>query len=889
MALSVGSRFGPYEVVAPLGKGGMGEVYRALDRKLRREVALKVLPATVSADPERLARFEREAQVLASLNHPNIASVYGVEEGALVMELVEGPDLAERLATARLPVDEAMAIARQIASALEAAHEKGITHRDVKPANVKITPEGVVKVLDFGLAKPDQESAAASGGTDSPTLTISPTRAGMILGTAAYMSPEQVRGAAVDKRSDIWSFGVVLYEMLTGKRLFTGESVSDILAGVLRADPDWSALPADTPARIRKLLRRCLEKDRKQRLQAIGEARIAIDAPEEKAQAFPDSRPLWPWAAALAIALGVAAAGWWRASRPPPPQPPIRLTAELGPGIAMERRGLMALSPDGTRLAFMMRTPDGKGILAVRDLSDGQITRLAGTEGGDGPFFSPDGQWLGFFTPGRLKKIATAGGAVVTVQEFQSLRGAAWGDGYFVATPGVATGLSRIPATGGTAVPLTEINREKGEMAHRWPQLLPGGEAVLFSAYQRTTRYDDSNIEVVSLKTKERKVVYRGGFFARYLPGGFLVFVHQNTLFGAPFDLRHLRLSGEPQPLVQNIGNQSDVGANFTFSENGTFVYAEGVPQPASVFWMESSGKTQPLLTEPQNYGWPRFSPDGQRLVFTVEDSQGRQDIWVRDLKGGTNSRLTALPGFNRSPVWTPDGKNIFFNSWNSNAPGVYVVRSDGTSEPRRLATGNFSPTSTSPDSKWLTGMQPASGTGVGLFKFPIQGDAEHIRLGAAQPVLVTPSITIMPQFSPDGRWLAYSSSEPGREGLWVRPASGGEGEWQVGSAGGRFGFPVWSRNGHELFYLENGRRLMVADYTARGDSFVAGTPRTWTGKPLLYLGSPPIYTYDVSPDGKHVAAVLYSDGTADEKPITQVTFLLNFFDELRRRLGSGK
>jgi serine/threonine-protein kinase len=866
----------------------MGEVYRALDTKLRREVALKVMPAALSGDPERLARFEREAQVLASLNNPNIAAVYGVEDGALVMELVDGPDLSERLAAARIPVHETIAIARQIAEALEAAHEKGVVHRDVKPANVKITSEGVVKVLDFGLAKPAEESMVASGSTNSPTLTISPTRAGMILGTAAYMSPKQVRGAPVDKRSDIWAFGVVLYEMLTGKRLFAGESVSDILAGVLRAEPDWSVLPGDTPLRIRKLLRRCLEKDRKQRLQAIGEARIALDAPEEEAQAPPKARPVWPWAVALAAALGVGAAGWWQATRPAPLRPLIRLTAELGPDTAMDRHSLIALSPDGIRLVFTMRTPDGKGILAVRNLSNGQITPLAGTENGNSPFFSPDSQWLGFFTPGRLKKIAAGGGAVVTVKEFPSLRGAAWGDGYFVAAQGVATGLSRVPVTGGAAVSLTEINRGKGELAHRWPQLLPGGEAVLFSAYNLSARYDDSDIEVVSLKTKERKLVYRGGFFARFLPGGFLVFVHQNTLYGAPFDVRHLKLSGEPQPLLQNISNQFDVGANFTFSENGTLVYAEGATQSGSVFWMDSAGKTQTLLAEPRNYGWPRFSPDGQRLVFTVEDSQGRQDIWVRDLKRGTNSRLPALPGSHRSPVWTPDGKNIFFNSWNSSAAGLYVARNNGTSAPRLLVEGNFSPTSTSPDGKWLAGMQPATGTGVGLFKFPILGDAEHIRLGPAQPFLVTPSITIMPQFSPDGRWLAYTSSEPGREGLWVRPASGAEGEWQVGNAGGRFGFPVWSRNGHELFFLENGRRLMVVDYTARGDSFDAGTPHPWTDKPLLYLGSPPVYTYDVAPDGKRLAVVLYSDGTTDEKPITHVTFLLNFFDELRRQVPAG-
>ncbi|MBZ5626855.1 MAG: protein kinase, partial [Acidobacteriia bacterium] len=854
----------------------------ARDTRLNRSVAIKISNAQFSE------RFEREARAIAALNHPHICTLYDVGPDYLVMELVEGPTLADRIGSGRIPIEEALAIARQIAEALEAAHEKGIVHRDLKPANVKVTPEGVVKVLDFGLAKSAEESTtAAAGATNSPTLTISPTRAGMILGTAAYMSPEQVRGVPVDRRSDIWAFGVVLYEMLSGKRLFAGESVSDILAAVLRGEPDWSSLPADTPPRIRKLLRRCLERDRKQRLQAIGEARIAIDAPEdaapeEQAAAPHKPRPVWPWATAFAAALCLAALAWWQATRPPPLRPLIRLTAELAPGVALDSQSLLALSSDGTRLAFSMRSEEGKKMLAIRNLGDNQVTHLPGTENGDSPFFSPDEQWLGFFAGGELKKISLNGGAVATVRAFPSLRGASWGDGYIVAPMGVATGLFRIPIAGGMPVSITEVNREKGELAHRWPQILPGGDLVLFTVYHLTTKYDDSDIEVVSQKTGQRKIIYQGGFFGRYLPSGHLVYVHQNTLFGVTFDLRHSKLSGEPQPLIQDIGTQSDVGANFSFSDAGTSVYVGQEPSQRSIYWLDSAGRTQPLQAAPGLYGSPRFSPDGTRLAFTLEDSQGRQDIWVRDLQRNTTRRLTSTAANIRTQVWTPDAKNLIFDSWNQDAPGVYVIRSDGSGEPRLLAKGNAVPSSISPDGKWLATYGVGRGNAVTISKVPIEGDSDHLRLGPAQPFIETPFLTVTPAFSPDGRWLTYTSTEPGKEGVWVRPSSGQGGGWQIGS---RFGFPLWSRNGKELFFLEDRQRLMVVDYTARGDSFVAGSPRPWSDKRVPNLGSPPVYAYDAAPDGKRLAVVLYPDGAADAKPVTHVTFLLNFYDYLRQHI----
>ena len=878
MRLNRGATLGPYEIQQPLGAGGMGEVYKARDPRLNRTVAIKV------SKTQFTDRFEREARAIAALNHPNVCALYDIGPDYLVMEFVEGPTLASRIAAGPIPVEEALAIARQIAEALEAAHEKGIVHRDLKPANVKVTSEGAVKVLDFGLAT---ASVEVPNSTDSPTLTISPTIAGTILGTAAYMAPEQARGAAVDKRADIWAFGVVLFEMLSGKMMFAGETVSDILAGVLRADPDWNALPSGTPLRIRRLLRRCLERDRKQRLRDIGEARIVIDAPEEHEQPQPlrKARPIWPWGTALIAAVSLAAMGWWQAVRLPPPRSLIRLSADLAPA-ALDGRSLMALSPDGTKLAFATRGPDGKAMLAVRSLDQNQVVSFSGTENASSPFFSPDGNWLGLFEGGRLKKISVGGGVAVPLLETGSQRGASFGDGFILAPLGVATGLSRIPIAGGTPVAVTELNRENDELAHRWPQVLPGGQTALFTVYHITTNYDNADIEAVSLQTGKRQLVYRGGFYGRYVPGGYLVYVHQNILFAARFDLRALKLIGEPQPVVQGISNQMDAGANFDVSETGTLVYVGGGQLQRSIFSLDGAGKPQPLQSDPGLYGFPRFSPDGKRLAFILEDGQGRGDIWIRDLERGITSRLTSMPGRSECPVWTPDGKNIIFGNLSPPVPGFYAIRSDGTGAPVKLTDGKFGtrPSSISPDGKWLAAFQTTQGNGVGIFKWPIEGDPGHLRLGPAQPFLVTPFLNILPAFSPDGRWLAYFSAEPGKAGLWVRPSSGQGGAWQIGNADGRFSFPLWSQK--RLFFLEDRRRIMMVDYTVQGDSFVAGQPRPWSEQLVLNLGSPPVYTYDVAPDGKRLAVVLYPDGTADEKPITHVTFLINFADYLRQRLG---
>jgi len=887
MSLTPGSAFGPYEILARIGAGGMGEVYRARDTKLGRDVAIKVLPDAVARDPERLARFQREAKVLAALNHPNIGHIYGVEAEALVMELVEGETLE-----GPLPVETALGYAMQIAEALEAAHEKGIVHRDLKPANIMVTPAGVVKVLDFGLAKAAEESSAAGDPANSPTATLSPTRAGVILGTAAYMSPEQARGAVADRRADIWAFGVVLYETLAGQRAFAGESVTDILAGVLRGEPDWNALPAATPPRIRTLLRRCLERDRKQRLQAIGEARIAIDAPEQDVRPLPAAARRWPWAAAaIAVALAVTAAvGWWRASRSEPLRPLMRLSVELGPDMTLVRprgQAVLALSPDGTLLAASVRGADGQNRLATRRLDQSQSTPLAGTEGGQNPYFSPDGEWIAFNADHKIKKISIRGGAAVTLCDSSGWITGSWGDdGNIVAPLGWGTGLSRIPSAGGAPTPVTELNHEKGEKRHGWPQVLPGSRAVLFSTGHNAQTFDDADIEVLSLKTGERKILHHGGFFARYLPSGHLVWLHQNALYAAPFDLGRLALTGEPQPIVEDINGDEDSGGDFAFSQTGTFVYASGKGEPPrSIFWLDSTGKAQPLHPAPGLYGFPRFSPDGKRLAFSAGDGHNHEDVWVRDLERDTASRVTLLPGQNQRPVWTPDGKNLIFSSSNPAAPGIYWIRADGSGVAQRLTDARTwgLPRAISPDGKRLAMNQASSsGGGVEIWMAPIEGDAGHPRLGKAEPFLQTPFVTIEPAFSPDGRWLAFFSGEPGKEGVWVVPFPGPGGGWLVSSRGRE---PVWSRNGRELFFLEGMRTIMVAGYSVRGDALVFDKPRVWSQRPMLDLGSPPVSTYDLAPDGQRFAVVLNADGTADPKPVTHLTFLLNFFDELRRRV----
>ncbi len=895
MALQTGDKLGAYEIVSLLGKGGMGEVYRAHDPKLNRDVAIKVLPHALANDADYLARFQREAQTLAALNHPNIATIYGLEANAIVMELVEGATLQ-----GPLPLHEALAMAKQIAEALEAAHDKGIIHRDLKPGNVKVTPEGVVKVLDFGLAKAVNERPTQTG-PDSPTLTLRATEAGLILGTAGYMSPEQAAGKTLDRRADIWAFGVVLCELLTGKRMFDGETVTHTLADVVRAPIDLSVI--EDP-QIRNLIGRCLDRNIKSRLAHIAEARSAIENySPAKAEPAVKTKTGWrPWAvAAVALLLGPLI-GWYVASRPAPPRPLIRLDLEVPPASPLEagdagaslRGNTLALSPDGSRLAVTLRGADGKVRIHTRFLHQSQLKPLAGTENAHTPFFSPAGDWIGFFADSKLKKIGVEGGAAVTLCNAPYGVGASWGDdGNIIAALQLGGGLYRIPAAGGSPVPLTNLN-SAGE-THRWPQILLGSQAVLFTASaQLGAGYDDANIEVMSLRTGERKILHQGGFYGRYIPSadgsGHLVYLHQSTLFAVPFHPGSLAVAGTPTPILEDVGSSVSAGGDFAFAPNGTFVYLAGKASKREglISWVDGAGKmAQPLHAPAGEYLALSLSPDGKRLAFVKRTAKGGE-IWVKDLDRDTPSQLSFLPGMNSHPVWTPDGKIIVFRALGAAAPGLYAIRSDGSGEAKRLTEGKgvAAPYSFSPDGKRLAYLEFANGSND-IFTVPVESEAgpgaSGLRLGKPEVFLATPDAEHMPAFSPDGRWLAYQSSESGSFEVYVRPFPGPGGRWLVSAGGARY--PLWSRDGRQLFYQTNDGRVMAVDYTAKGDSFAARTPRLWTAPrlPFFPYGS----TYDITPDGKRLAAIVADE--VSEKLPTHLTFLLNFTDELRRKAAASQ
>ncbi len=909
MPLAVGDFLGPYEILAPIGAGGMGEVYKARDTKLDREVAIKVLPAALARDPERLARFEREAKVVASLNHPNIAQIYGIEEStqgrALVMELVPGETLK-----VPLPQDEALRIAGQIAEALEAAHEKGIIHRDLKPANIMITPGGVVKVLDFGLAAVTQPSAASGGDpNNSPTLTMGATQAGMILGTASYMSPEQTAGQPVDKRADIWSFGVVLWEMLTGQRLFTGASIAHILADVLRAPIDFDKLPSATPRVIRDLVKRCLDRDVKTRLRDIGEARVAIQKHvtdpsggievSQPGKALP-TRLLMAVAAALLVALAIAGWGWWRSTRSVD-RPLMRLSVDLGPDAISSAGITVAISPDGTRLVFPVRGKDGKQQLSTRLLDQTAATVLPGTEDASDPFFSPDGQWVGFFADSKLKKISVLGGAPVTLCDAPSGRGASWGpDGNIIATLSVQTaaGLSRIPAAGGTPQTVTALGAGLGG-THRWPQILPGDEAVVFTASPSRTNFEYAAIEVLSLRTGERKTLIRNAYFGRYFPdgrSGYLVYIHDGALFAVPFDLAKLELRGAPAPLLEDLAGDPSSGAGqFDFSQTGTFVYRSGKApdQVWPVEWLESSGKMSPLLALPAAYATPRFSPDGQRLALAVGMGKGR-DIFVYDWRRDAMLRLTFQGNLAAYPVWTPDGKHVAYRvPESSGGSSIEWLRAEGSGPGQSLfeSKGNVLPYSFSPDSRYLAyfeltsgGVQPETGANLWTIQLDLT-DPDHPKVGKPELFLRGTPNAIHPFFSPDGRWIAYSSYESGNWEIYVRSFSALGGHWQISNGGGMH--PMWSRTSHELFYTNLDNRIMVADYATTADSFMAAKPRLWSNTQIRDIGG--VTNLDLAPDGKRFAVFPAPEPPAQGGAV-HMTFLLNFFDEVRRRvLAAGK
>ena len=885
--LTVGSSLGPYRIEEFLGAGGMGEVYRATDTKLGREVAVKVLPESFAQDVELMTRFRREAQVLAALNHPRIAQVYGIEEHAFVMELVEGPTLAERIERGPIALDEALAIARQVAEALEAAHEKGIIHRDLKPGNVKITRAGAVKLLDFGLATvargPRGMLEAPPG---SSTMTMSPTQPGMILGTAAYMSPEQARGEAVDQRTDIWAFGVVLYEMLTGRNLFKGDTTSDTLALVLTKELDWKRVPV----KAQRLLRRCLERDPNRRLRDIADAWMLLD----EAQQAPPAKTLAAWllaAGAVFLLAALAVSWWWRAARTSPLalQPLVRLDIDLGTDVSIGSTAgpNVVISPDGSRLMYVSHSR-----LFTRRLDESKATELAGTELGANPFFSPDGQWVGFFSLSKLKKVLVGGETATSLCNWVAAQGFSWGeDGYIVA--GEDGVLSRIPSDGGDPVPITKF--APGEYLHRFPQVLPGSRAVIFTAFTKSavrgsdSALGQSNVEVMTLKDGKRKTLHRGGRFGQYLASGHLVYLDGRTLFAVPFDLDRLAVRGTPVPVLEGVGAGCCGDSKIAFSAaptgHGTVVYRNSAAQTTRVTiqWLDADGNTQPIVATPGRYGFPSLSPDGKRLAIS--------GVSTCDVQRCSMKPLTLDGGL--GPVWTPDGRYIAYMRYSTTVLGIFLTRADGAAKPRELLDTGFrlgesqgptplpTPWSFAPYGRRLAFFQYSLASGWDLWTLPLETDGAGLRAREPEVLLQTPSHELQPAFSPDGRWLAYISDEAGNPQVYVRAFPDNGGKWRISNTNGLN--PVWSRNGRELFYRTVDGQIMVAPYTVNGDSFSADKPHAWSERRIACEGR--LKNFDVPPDGKRIVALMPVEGPEGERSQNHVTMLQNFYDELRRRV----
>jgi len=920
MSLVRGTRLGPFEIGTPLGAGGMGEVYRARDTRLNRDVAIKILPAIFALDADRLARFKREAQVLAALNHPHIAAIYGLEETdgvqALVLELVEGPTLADRIANGPIGVPEALPIARQIAEALEAAHEQGFIHRDLKPANIKVREDGSVKVLDFGLAKltgPAEagpyvhQSAGAGFGrpelSQSPTITTpAATGIGMILGTAAYMSPEQARGKVVDKRADIWAFGCVLYEMLTGQHACPGEDVTETIAAVVKGEPDWSALPATLPPTLRVYLRRCLQKNLRDRLHDIGDMRLAIDgafdvlppSPQTSAEAVGTTLP-WrsptAGAVALALILVAAAATWWlkppAAERPAPLRRFAISTGQAPLGIANRNRDV-AITPDGSRLVYFA------GLGANRQLYVRALDALEGTPVRQAgrffePFVSPDSRWVGFNDEADfvLRKMPIAGGPPVTITAVgREILGATWGpdDTIVFATTEAGTGLRRVPAGGGTPTVLTTPDKARGEILHAWPEFLPGGRTILYTI-QSGERGDDYQIAALNLDTGEQTILVPGGSSSRYAADGYLVYSLENTVRAVRFDAARLELVGDAVTVLERVPTKPFGGANFSVSADGTLTYVSGAASVARrrLVWVDRSGMREPLDAPLREYNDVRLSPDGSRAALAVRDEQA--DIWIWDFARKTLTRLTADPGIDGSPVWAPDGRQLVFSSGRTGVVNLFIQAPDGAGSVRRMTESPYAqnPLSFSPDGSRLVVREDTTDT-------PGDNSPSDLRLlvmdgsTRTQPLVNSAFNERLAQVSPDGKWLAYQSNDSGRPEIYVRPFPNVDGgRWQISSSEGMQ--PAWARSGRELFYVAGDARLMSVAIREENGVFAAGNPTVAVNGPF-YPGVNPagLRTYDVSPDGKRflMLEVPVADTDAD---IGGIIVVLNWAEELKRLL----
>jgi serine/threonine-protein kinase len=864
-----------YEIRGLLGAGGMGEVHRAYDKRLGREVAIKRLPPTFTTDPDRLARFEREARVLASLNHPNIAAIYGIEDTsadperrscALILELVEGPTLADRLGRGPLKIAEATGLAIQIARALEAAHESGIVHRDLKPANIKITPQGRVKVLDFGLATPVK---ATSTTQTAMTTVIGHTQPGTIVGTPSYMSPEQVRGLPLDPRTDIWAFGCVLFEMLTGKPAFPGATMSDIVAKILEGDPDWASLPTAMSDAMHRVVRWALAKDVHQRLRHIGDAILELEGSASSASRH-DAGPAWrrwPVVAALVAAtvigtfIGAVAAIRWRPA--PADTAPVASTFAIAVGPSEVLPRLAAISPDGRYIAYVAG-PLGNQRTYLRKVGDRQSRVLAELPlQSPQPFFSPDSQWVAYFDAGKLKKAPIGGGAPMTLADAPTPRGGTWlPDGSIVFAPISRGGLMMLPATGGPAQVLTTPDSTRGETSHRTPAFAPGSDIVLFA-----TDGSGRSIQAVSLRTKKVTVLFQGdGGTPRYLPTGHLAYVIDQKLVAVPFDLSGLRVSGSPFTIV-------DDAASFSFSDDGTLIYNDSAPANvlvSTLVWVDRDGSVSPLPLRAAHYDHPRLSPDG-RSVVVYKEEDGDRNLWLYDIPRDTLSKFT-LTSPSDWPVWTGDGRSVIYGS--SRAGTQYDLFSkpvDGSNDERALLSRPLTqiPRAGARSADVLIFEETYADKPNALWRTSLRQPSDP------QPLFDPAAGEMMPTLSPDGRWIGYVSSRSGRSEVWVRPVTGTGSTRQISNDGGVE--PVWSPNGRELFYRENDKMVAVDVTESATPSF--GKPRTMFEGAYIF-GRTEGQEFDVSPDGRRFLML------KPQQPLTAtpLNVRVNWFNELRQQ-----